>query len=281
MIVSRENQDTSVLRALKRAWHVSEVSSTTMMPTRVQKVLMARGYDKRQAQDVSRQFTRSVMGAKYKPVAKKVLPVATYNPDASVPIYKSVDIGKMTMLPMNPPSFENLNYTGRLLKERMAKIISHIPRDFLMKAELDLLVHILKEKEDIITFTDAEHGTFNKKYYPDYVMKMIPHMPWQIKPLRLLPARTEEIMTMLKEQMQARKYESSQSLYCARFFAIEKKDGSLRIVHNLQPLNAMSIQDSAALPRIDNMLDSFTGAAIYRIFDLKSGFDSCVLASEL
>jgi len=133
MIISRENQDTSVLRALKRAWHVSEVSSTTMMPTRVQKVLMARGYDKKQAQDVSRQFTRSVMGAKYKPMAKKVLPVATYNPDASVPIYKSVDIGKMTMLPMNPPSFENLNYTGRLLKERMAKIISHVPRDFLTK----------------------------------------------------------------------------------------------------------------------------------------------------
>ncbi len=90
-----------------------------------------------------------------------------------------------------------------------------VPRDFLTKAELDLLVHILKEREDVITFTDAEHGTFNsnRKYYPDYVMKMITHMPWQIKPLRLPLARTEEIMTMLKEQMQARKYESSQSSY--------------------------------------------------------------------
>ena len=119
MIVSRENQDTSVLRALKRMWHISEVSYTTTMPTRVQKILMARGYDKKQAQDVSRQFTRSVMGAKYKLVAKKVLPVATHDPDTSVPIYKSINIGNLTMLPMNPPSFESLEYTGRLSKERI------------------------------------------------------------------------------------------------------------------------------------------------------------------
>ena len=62
-----------------------------------------------------------------------------------------------------------------------------------------------------------------------------------------------------------------------RFLAVKKKDKSLRIVHNLQPLNAVSIRDSAVLPRIDEMLDSFTGVAIYGIFDLKSGFDSCVL----
>ena len=280
MIVSREDRDTSVFRALKRTWHVSEMSNETTMPTRVQKVLMARGYDEKQAQDLSRQFTRSVMGAKYKSVAKKVLPVATHDPDASVPMYKTIDIGKLKTLPTNPSSFESLEYTGRLSKERMAKIISRVPKNFLTKAELDLLVHVLKEKEDVITFTDAERGTFNRKYYPDYVMKTIPHTPWQIKPLRLPLARTEEIMTMLKEQMHAGKYESSQSSYRARFFAVEKKDGSLRIVHDLQPLNAVSIRDSAALPRIDDMLDSFAGAAIYGIFDLKSGFDSCVLASE-
>src|SRR5260370_39572489 len=86
-------------------------------------------------------------------------------------------------------------------------------------------------------------------------------------------------MSMMKEQMAAGKYETSQSSYQARFFAVEKKDGSLRIVHDLQLLNAVSIHDSAALPQIDNMLDSFVGAAIYGIFDLKSGFDSCILAS--
>ena len=120
--------------------------------------------------------------------------------------------------------------------------------------------------------------TFNRKYYPDYIMRTIPHMLWQIKPLRLPLARTEEIMSMLKEQMKAGKYESSQSSYRARFFTVEKKDKSLRIVHDLQPLNAVSIRDSATLPRIDEMLDFFAGAAIYGIFDLKSSFDSCILA---
>ena len=150
-------------------------------------------------------------------------------------MYKTIDIGKLNTLPTNPPSFESLEYTRRLLKERMAKIVSHIPKNFLMKAELDLLVHVLKEKEDVIAFTDAECGTFNRKYYPDYVMKTIPHMPWQIKPLRLPLVRTEEIMTMLKEQMHAGKYESSQSSYRARFFAIVDGEMCQAVMLNLIP----------------------------------------------
>src|SRR5260370_40627178 len=109
------------------------------------------------------------------------------------------------------------------------------------KCEVDLLVHVLKQHEDVIAFTNSEQGTFNQKYYPDYIMRTIPHMPWQIKPLRLPLARTEEIMSMLKEQMQAGKYETSQLSYQAWFFTVEKKDKSLRIVHDLQPLNAVSI----------------------------------------
>src|SRR6266581_1975373 len=104
---------------------------------------------------------------------------------------------------------------ARLTKERVAGIVACIAPNFLMKVEVDLLMNILLMHEKAIAFMDAERGTFNRKYYPDYVMRTIPHTPWQIKPLRLPQARTEEIMSMLQEQMDAGKYEPSRSSYRA------------------------------------------------------------------
>src|SRR5260370_36871945 len=98
------------------------------------------------------------MGATYKPVAKKILPVATYDLEASVPSDEPIVIGDREPLPIEPIGFENFEYTGRLMKEQMAKIISHVPAGFLTKPELDLLahIHILKQEEDIIAFTNSE-----------------------------------------------------------------------------------------------------------------------------
>ena len=48
-----------------------------------------------------------VMGAKYKLVVKKILPVATYDPEASIPIYKPIVIGNRKPLPMEPIGFKN------------------------------------------------------------------------------------------------------------------------------------------------------------------------------
>ncbi len=51
------------------------------------------------------------------------------------------------------------------------------------------------------------------------------------------------------------------------------------MVHDLQPLNAVTIQDTTLTPHVDNMIESFTGCAVYGLFDLKSGYDSCILAT--
>ncbi len=72
------------------------------------------------------------MGAKYKPMARKVLPVVTYDPEAPVPIYQPIEIGKLDPLPINPTNFESLDYLGRLSKEHIAQIVAHVPWDSLL-----------------------------------------------------------------------------------------------------------------------------------------------------
>ncbi len=74
--------------------------------------------------------------------------------------------------------------------------------------------------------------------------------------------------------MESGKYEPSCTSYRSTFFVVEKKGGALRIVHNLQPLNVVMIRDATLPPRVDDMIESFLGRAIYGLFDLKSGYDS-------
>jgi hypothetical protein len=89
----------------------------------------------------------------------------------------------------------------------------------------------------IYHYWHAVRGTFSLEYFPDYMIRTVLHIPWQVKPIRLPHSRCEKLVEMLDEQMKAGKYELSTSYYRSGIFLIEKKHGNLRIVHDLQPLN--------------------------------------------
>jgi len=72
-----------------------------------------------------------------------------------------------------------------------------------------------------------ERSTFSRTYYPDYVIRTVPHQPWQKKPIRLPQAQCKEVMQIMKEQMKSGKYEPSSASYQSTFFMVEKKGGAL------------------------------------------------------
>ena len=153
------------------------------------------------------------MGAKYKPVAKKVIPVSTYNPDTVIPEYMPLEPKELPLLTTNPCKMEDIVFTERLTKECIKMIIGNIPNGFLRKAELELILDVIFKFENAFAFTHGEHSTFNMKFYPEYTMRTVPHIPWQIKPIHLPKSREAEIMEMLEDPQQARKYELSSSSY--------------------------------------------------------------------
>ncbi len=185
--------------------------------------------------------------------------MSTQDPDTGIPVYMDIQIKAMEELPVMPKQMEDLKFTKRLTKERVLSIIAKIPTGFLTKTEAELLIHILFHYEQAIAFMDLECRTFSHKYYPDYVIRTIPHQPWQKKPIRLPQAQHEEVMRIMKEQMSSGKYDPLSASYCSTFFAVEKKGGALRVVHDLQPLNAVTVRDTTLPPRVDNMIKSFLG----------------------
>ena len=54
-----------------------------------------------------------------------------------------------------------------------------------------------------------------------------------------------------------------------------QKKGKPRIVHDLQPLNKMSIRNAGCPPILDDFGEPFAGRQCYTVFDLFWGFDAC------
>lgn len=74
--------------------------------------------------------------------------------------------------------------------------------------------------------------------------------------------------------MAAGVYEPSQSSYRSRWFCVLKKSGKLRIVHDLQPLNKVTIREAGLPPNLDDFVEPFAGCQCYTVFDLYWGFDA-------
>ena len=57
----------------------------------------------------------------------------------------------------------------------------------------------------------------------------------------------------------------------------QKNGKTLWLVHNLQPLNAITIQDFSVPPFIEHLAESFSRYMVYSMIDLFTGYDQCLL----
>ena len=85
------------------------------------------------------------------------------------------------------------------------------------------------------------------------------------------------MIKIMKELLASGKYEPASSSYQSAILAVEKKGGLLRIIHNLQHLNAVTIWDAMLPPQVEDMIESFSGRAVYGLSNLKAGYDAQIL----
>jgi hypothetical protein len=61
---------------------------------------------------------------------------------------------------------------------------------------------------------------------------------------------------------------------------VPKKNGTLRFIQDLQPVNKVTIRNAGIGPTIDEFAEAFAGRSIYSVSDLYSGYDQFQLAEE-
>lgn len=208
----------------------------------------------------------------YKPVARKVKPVPGVFPeDATVHRQMPEDpLLTLSKLPIHPPDFVP---TAKITHERLLSlnINSH---GFLWPEEEKLFSHIMVLNEKALAFEDLERGTIREDYFSPYIIPTVPHIPWEFKNIPIPPGIRNDLIELLKDKIAAGVYEPSQSSYRSPWFCVPKKNGKLRIVHDLQPLNAVTIRDAEVPPILDEFVEQFAKRQCYTVFDLYWGYDA-------
>ena len=218
-------------------------------------------------------------GKKYKPVAVKVRPIVGELPGKFRIIHKIVGdpLEHLPTLSPKPPEFVPC---GRYTAERR-DIVDRNNAGFLLSEERKLLRHFMMLHQDSFAWNDTERGHFREDFFPPIDMPVVPHKPWVLRNIPILPGIYDDVCKAIHRKLQAGTFEPSNSSYHTWWFCVIKKDGkALRPVLSLEPLNQVTIQHSGVPPFTEQLAEHFTGCACGSMLDLYVGYDERALTES-
>jgi hypothetical protein len=89
---------------------------------------------------------------------------------------------------------------------------------------------------------------------------------------RASPREIEEMKKQTFEGIAAGRVRVSDSQWGSGVLFVVKPDGSLRMCVDYRRLNKQTIKQRHPIPRIDDVLDKFSGAKVFSLLDLKAGY---------
>ncbi|MBW0588019.1 hypothetical protein O181_127734 [Austropuccinia psidii MF-1] len=92
-------------------------------------------------------------------------------------------------------------------------------------------------------------------------------------PKPILPKFTQ----LIRKRIRTGLYGKSTSSYTSPILCVAKSNGKLIIVHDLQELNKVTINDSGLPPHIEEFVDAFAGRECYGLGEIMEGYNECKL----
>ena len=143
--------------------------------------------------------------------------------------------------------------------------------------EMNLLRSLLIDYQDIFSQSDFDIGhttTFKHN------IKLTDDLPFKQRHRRIPPGMMQEVRDHLAELLRAGIIQESFSPFASAIVLVRKKNNQLRFCVDYRQLNAKTIKDSYALPRIDEMLDNLSGNSYFSSLDLRMGYYQVEMAEE-
>ena len=128
---------------------------------------------------------------------------------------------------------------------------------------------IFENCHHLFTLEDLELG---KTDLVKHVIKLDNQQPFREQYGRILPQQYKEVKQHLKEMIEIGAIRKSQSPWASAVILVRKKAGELHFCIDLRKLNAQMVKNAQTLPRIEDSLNSLSGAVIFTSLDLKSGY---------
>ncbi|KII66926.1 Transposon Ty3-G Gag-Pol polyprotein [Thelohanellus kitauei] len=101
--------------------------------------------------------------------------------------------------------------------------------------------------------------------------------PFKIRPYKIPKSQQNIIEGMIDEMLKSNIISPSTSPWCSPSILVNKKDGGNRLCIDYRRLNSISQKDQYPLPLIDELIDRLSGAKVFSLIDLQSGFWQCSL----
>ena len=125
----------------------------------------------------------------------------------------------------------------------------------------------------------TEKGSFKKPYFSPVKIPVIKHIPWTQKNIPIATIIRPQVISYVKAKVDSAIYKPSNAPYRWNWFPVPKKDGTIQMVHNLQPLNGVTIQDSAVPPFTDQTCRTLgggdaMGCLIYMLHSISGNWTS-------
>ena len=215
---------------------------------------------------------------KYKPVALKVRPVYSDLPE-KFRIRRDIKGDPLAGMPVLSPVSPDFAPTGRYNEERRDQF-QELHQDFLLEEEMKLVHQLMMNQNGAFAWDETEKGRFREDFFPPVEIPVIEHKPWVLRNIPVPPGMYKELCEIIRDKIKSGVYEASNSPYRSRWFAVAKKIKGYRIVHSLEPLNAVTIAHSGIPPATEELASHFAGRACGGMMDLFVGYDERLLAES-
>ena len=214
----------------------------------------------------------------YKKVANCGKPVATTMPQHACIVCRFPEDPLRTLphLSTHPPEFG----PGEHLTHECMTELGVLDNLSLWPKEQNLTAQVLLLNELGLAWDESEKGRFRDEYFNPVVIPTVEHTPWVHQRPPIPPSIHDKVIKLIKSKIASGVYKPSNSSYQSHWFCIAKKNGSICIVHDLQPLNAVTIKDVATLPYVEHFTEQSARCLIYTMMDLFIGYDHHALADE-
>ena len=115
----------------------------------------------------------------------------------------------------------------------------------------------------------------------EHTIRLAPDaVPIKRRPYPLSPPKLEAMREQMDELIQHNWVEPSESPWGAPILFVPKKNGQLRMCIDFRDLNAVTVDDSYPLPRLEILLHRANTATIFTKIDLASGFHQIAVNME-
>ena len=107
---------------------------------------------------------------------------------------------------------------------------------------------MLERHGKAFTFSPGEIGCVDLTIVEPMVIFTVPHVPWRLKTIQVPRAHMLMLMEVLKQKVELGILASLSAPYSNRWFTVPKKNGTLRFIQDLQPVNKVTIRNAGVGP---------------------------------